>query len=105
MNGLWGVSPRHVDLSFPSAFNKAIASWSASPGGPHYDAVHMSRSYTSTEAGESNMCEHTQTINICRLKKYMHTCIQSAYMHAYIHTDTHTDIHTDIHSYINAYIP
>lgn len=24
VNGLWGVSPRHVDLSFPSAFNKAI---------------------------------------------------------------------------------
>jgi len=24
VNGLWGVSPRHVDLSFPGAFNKAI---------------------------------------------------------------------------------
>ena len=23
--GIWAVSPRHVDLSFPNAFNKAIA--------------------------------------------------------------------------------
>ena len=25
VTGLWGVSPRHVDLSFPQAFNKALA--------------------------------------------------------------------------------
>ena len=27
VQGIWAVSPRHVDLSFPGAFNKAIVSW------------------------------------------------------------------------------